>query len=107
MEFNFSRETHKIAVIYVAKGQEDKNSLLLNTGGSLAFEQFVSGLGWEVDLETHVGFMGGLQRNGSTGVSAPYYATSFLEAIFHVSTRMTTTDEDESLIKKVIIIISI
>lgn len=94
------RETHKIAVIYVARGQEDKNSLLLNTGGSLAFEQFVSGLGWEVDLETHVGFMGGLQRNGSTGVSAPYYATSFLEVIFHVSTRMTTTDEDDSLIKK-------
>ncbi|XP_023240859.1 ral GTPase-activating protein subunit alpha-1-like isoform X3 [Centruroides sculpturatus] len=93
------RETHKIAVIYVAEGQEDKNSLLLNSGGSQAFEEFVAGLGWEVDLETHTGFMGGLQRNKSTGDSAPYYATSFLEVIFHVSTRMPTS-MDETLITR-------
>lgn len=43
-----SRETHKFAVIYVAEGQEDKNSILSNCGGSKAFEDFVSGLGWEV-----------------------------------------------------------
>ena len=44
----FSRETHKIAVIYVAEGQEDKNSILSNSGASRAFEDFVAGLGWEV-----------------------------------------------------------
>lgn len=44
----FSRETHKFAVIYVAEGQEDKNSILSNPGGSKAFEDFVTGLGWEV-----------------------------------------------------------
>ena len=43
-----SRETHKFAVIYVAEGQEDKNSILSNPGGSKAFEDFVTGLGWEV-----------------------------------------------------------
>lgn len=43
-----SRETHKLAVIYVAHGQEDKNSILSNTGGSRAYEDFVSALGWEV-----------------------------------------------------------
>lgn len=43
-----SRETHKIAVFYVAEGQEDKHSILSNTGGSQAYEDFVSGLGWEV-----------------------------------------------------------
>ncbi len=32
------RETHKIAVIYVAEGQEDKISILSNTSGSQAFE---------------------------------------------------------------------
>ena len=46
--FPYSRETHKFAVIYVAEGQEDKNSILSNPGGSKAFEDFVTGLGWEV-----------------------------------------------------------
>lgn len=54
----------------------------------------------QVDLSTHGGFMGGLQRNGSTGLTAPYYATSSVEIIFHVSTRMPS-DSDDSLTKKV------
>ncbi|XP_061089526.1 ral GTPase-activating protein subunit alpha-2 isoform X3 [Conger conger] len=93
------RETHKIAVFYIGEGQEDKCSILSNTEGSQAYEDFVSGLGWEVDLATHCGFMGGLQRNGSTGHTAPYYATSTVEVIFHVSTRMPS-DSDDSLTKK-------
>ncbi|MBZ3890579.1 Ral GTPase-activating protein subunit alpha-2 [Sciurus carolinensis] len=94
-----SRETHKIAVFYIAEGQEDKCSILSNERGSQAYEDFVAGLGWEVDLSTHCGFMGGLQRNGSTGQTAPYYATSTVEVIFHVSTRMPS-DSDDSLTKK-------
>ncbi|XP_039072543.1 ral GTPase-activating protein subunit alpha-2 isoform X3 [Hyaena hyaena] len=94
------RETHKIAVFYIAEGQEDKCSILSNERGSQAYEDFVAGLGWEVDLSTHCGFMGGLQRNGSTGQTAPYYATSTVEVIFHVSTRMPS-DSDDSLTKKV------
>ncbi|XP_041927358.1 ral GTPase-activating protein subunit alpha-2 isoform X4 [Alosa sapidissima] len=93
------RETHKIAVFYIGEGQEDKCSILSNNEGSQAYEDFVSGLGWEVDLATHCGFMGGLQRNGSTGQTAPYYATSNVEVIFHVSTRMPSDNED-SLTKK-------
>uniref|UniRef100_A0AAQ4S7F1 Ral GTPase activating protein catalytic subunit alpha 1 n=1 Tax=Gasterosteus aculeatus aculeatus TaxID=481459 RepID=A0AAQ4S7F1_GASAC len=93
------RETHKIAVFYVAEGQEDKHSILTNTAGSQAYEDFVSGLGWEVDLATHCGFMGGLQRNRSTGQTTPYYATSTTEVIYHVSTRMPH-DQDHNLTKK-------
>ncbi|XP_056151481.1 ral GTPase-activating protein subunit alpha-2 [Lampris incognitus] len=88
------RETHKIAVFYIGEGQEDKCSILSNSAGSQAYEDFVSGLGWEVDLATHCGFMGGLQRNGSTGVTAPYFATSNVEVIFHVSTRMPSNSAD-------------
>ncbi|TTO79345.1 Ral GTPase-activating protein subunit alpha-1 [Bagarius yarrelli] len=94
------RETHKIAVFYVAEGQEDKHSILSNTGGSQAYEDFVSGLGWEVNLTSHCGFMGGLQRNKSTGLTMPYFATSTVEVMFHVSTRMPP-DSDDSLTKKV------
>ncbi|XP_046445727.1 ral GTPase-activating protein subunit alpha-1-like isoform X1 [Daphnia pulex] len=93
------RETHKIAVIYVGAGQEDKNSILTNSGGSQAFEDFVAGLAWEVELETHTGFLGGLQRNRSTGETAPYFATSLTEVIFHVSTRMPSHNQDALLQK--------
>ncbi|CAH1981298.1 unnamed protein product [Acanthoscelides obtectus] len=94
------RETHKFAVIYVAPGQEDKNSILSNQGGSVAYEQFLSALAWEVELEAHTGFLGGLQRQGSTGLTAPYIATSFLEAVFHVATRMPS-DTPEAVLSKI------
>uniref|UniRef100_UPI00398E49F9 ral GTPase-activating protein subunit alpha-1 isoform X2 n=1 Tax=Pristiophorus japonicus TaxID=55135 RepID=UPI00398E49F9 len=42
------RETHKIAVFYVAEGQEDKHSILTNIGGSQSYEDFVAALGWEL-----------------------------------------------------------
>ncbi|XP_062824345.1 ral GTPase-activating protein subunit alpha-1 isoform X4 [Anolis carolinensis] len=93
------RETHKIAVFYVAEGQEDKHSILTNTGGSQAYEDFVAGLGWEVNLTNHCGFMGGLQKNKSTGLTTPYFATSTVEVMFHVSTRMPS-ESDDSLTKK-------
>lgn len=54
----------------------------------------------QVELESHTGFLGGLQRNKSTGDTAPYYATSFLEVIFHVATRMPSSSQ-ESLLQKV------
>ncbi|CAL1264601.1 unnamed protein product [Larinioides sclopetarius] len=101
LDKQFCRDTHKIAVIYAAVGQEDKNSILSNLGASLEFEEFVAGLGWEVELESHPGFLGGLQRNKSTGDTSPYYATPFTEVMFHVSTRMSTIFEADTIHKKV------
>lgn len=89
-----SRETHKIAVFYVGPGQEDKTSILLNSQGSVKFEEFLRGMSWEISLADHTGFMGGLEKNLSTGVTAPYFATHSLEIIFHVSTRIPGGDED-------------
>ena len=43
-----SRLTYKVAVLYIAVGQEDKTSILSNTSGSRKYEEFVAGLGWEV-----------------------------------------------------------
>lgn len=54
----------------------------------------------QVNLTSHCGFMGGLQRNRSTGLTTPYFATSTVEVMFHVSTRMPP-DSDDSLTKKV------
>ncbi|XP_020286965.1 probable Rho GTPase-activating protein CG5521 isoform X8 [Pseudomyrmex gracilis] len=94
-----SRETHKIAVIYVSQGQEDKNSILSNVTASKEYESFVARLAWEVELESHTGFLGGLVPGKASGVTAPYYATSFTEVLFHVATRMPS-DSPESLLQK-------
>ncbi|KZC06326.1 Ral GTPase-activating protein subunit alpha-2 [Dufourea novaeangliae] len=94
-----SRETHKIAVIYVSQGQEDKNSILSNVTASKEYEDFVARLAWEVELESHTGFLGGLVPGKASGVTAPYFATSFTEILFHVATRMPS-DCPESLLQK-------
>jgi ribosome-binding factor A len=47
LSIEMSRDA-QIAVIYVGAGQEDKNSILTNSDGSQAFEDFVAGLAWEV-----------------------------------------------------------
>ncbi|XP_048508404.1 probable Rho GTPase-activating protein CG5521 isoform X7 [Athalia rosae] len=94
-----SRETHKMAVIYVGQGQEDKNSILNNVTASKEYESFVARLAWEIELESHTGFLGGLVPGKASGVTAPYFATSFTEVIFHVATRMPS-DSPESLLQK-------
>ncbi|XP_053985910.1 ral GTPase-activating protein subunit alpha-1 isoform X9 [Hylaeus volcanicus] len=94
-----SRETHKIAVIYVSQGQEDKNSILSNVTASKEYENFIARLAWEVELESHTGFLGGLVPGKASGVTAPYFATSFTEILFHVATRMPS-DSPESLLQK-------
>lgn len=93
--YYFRRETHKLAIFYVGAGQEDKQSILSNQTASLEFENFVAGLGWEVDLLKHKGFRGGLECSGRAGLSTPYYATSTLEVIFHVSTRMPSSTQED------------
>ena len=89
-----SRETHKVAVIYIARGQEDKISILSQKQASLDFEQFLGSLGWEVPLDNHPGFKGGISY-GSCGKSAPYYSTASYEVMFHVTTRFPTYDPND------------
>ncbi|MCP9260057.1 Ral GTPase-activating protein subunit alpha-1 [Dirofilaria immitis] len=85
LDHTYSREMHKVAVIYVAKGQEDKVSVLSNSCGSAAFNEFILRLGWQVQIgHQHYGYSGGLP----SGVTAPYYASADTEIIFHVSTML-------------------
>ncbi|CAD6196284.1 unnamed protein product [Caenorhabditis auriculariae] len=80
-----SREVHKVAVIYVGEGQDEKTSILSNTTASAEFDTFVAELGWEVRVgRGHEGYPGGLP--GDT--SAPYYADADSEVVFHVSTAL-------------------
>ena len=46
--FLFSRETHKIAIIYIGPGQQDKNTILSNEIGSEDYEEFLNSIAWTV-----------------------------------------------------------
>ncbi|CAO3569063.1 unnamed protein product [Mortierella alpina] len=94
------RETFKIAILYVAQGQEGEQAILRNSKGSAAYNRFVQDLGWEVDLAEHSGYIGLLERNGSNGRTAMYYCSSTLEVIFHEVVRMPTDPDDPRQVKK-------
>lgn len=58
-----------------------------------------------MELESHVGFTGGLRGGGGGGVSAPYLAALTLEALFHVATRMPA-DSPDAILNKVCTVLS-
>ncbi|EGZ18421.1 hypothetical protein PHYSODRAFT_332215 [Phytophthora sojae] len=98
-----TRETMKIGVIYVGKRQHTQQEILHNEKGSRAYESFLSQLGWKVDMQTHRGFVGGLDTNPkslSNGKTTLYYATSHSEVMFHVVTMMPTKASDPQQIDK-------
>ncbi|KAI8823428.1 uncharacterized protein EV422DRAFT_354445 [Fimicolochytrium jonesii] len=94
------RETIKVAVIYVAPGQEDEHSIFRNESGSVEYEAFVSSLGWDVDLGSHPGFVGGLERSLANGKTATYFCTSTYEILFHDVTKMPVDQHDAKQLKK-------
>jgi len=87
-------------LVYVAPGQEDQRDILLNDHGSPLYGEFERSIGWLVDLKTHAGFMGGLDRNLTFGKVAPYFATSSYEVVFHAPTLMPTNPADDQQIDK-------
>lgn len=80
-----SRELHKVAVVYVARGQDDKATILANTTASEAFDTFVDSLGWPITVGAHPGYTGGLPVDSVL----PYFANAQCELVFHVSTRLS------------------
>lgn len=91
----------KIGLIYVGHGQEDESSILQNNQGSSQYNAFVNSLGWEIDIATHTGYLGGLERNLTNGTRATYYCSSTVEMIFHDVTKMPTDKTDHKQLKKV------
>ncbi|GAB1222875.1 hypothetical protein ENUP19_0122G0017 [Entamoeba nuttalli] len=96
------RSFHKIGLIYVKNGQYDQFDILKNQEGSPAYKEFVEGLGWTIDIETHSGFVGGLDKTYlSTGKNIRYFADATKEVIFHDITLMPTVlNDDQQIIKK-------
>jgi hypothetical protein len=96
-----SREVAKFALLYVAPGQEDECSILKNSRGSYQYDEFVASLGWQIHLNDHTGYTGGLDASMVNDGLAIYYCSSTAEMIFHDATRMPTDSNDAKQLKKV------
>lgn len=94
------RDTHKIALVYVANGQDDQMELFYNEDASDQFKDFVQSITWGVPLKKHSGFMGGLDKNGSTGEVGPYFADYRTEVMFHIPNMMPTSQKEPQQIHK-------
>ena len=94
------RETVKVAVIYVGPGQEDEHSIMRNVKTSTDYLEFLQSLGWEVDLASHAGYLGGLERNSTSGQRAVYFCSSTLEIIYHEVVRLPTDPHDPRQVRK-------
>jgi len=85
----------KVSVIF-SKPQQSLHDSMLNQGGSLAYQEFISSLGWGVHIPTHTGYLGGLERKPAQhGEFALYYASHSLELIYHVASLMPNSDLPE------------
>ncbi|RKO94861.1 hypothetical protein CAUPRSCDRAFT_196, partial [Caulochytrium protostelioides] len=100
LDLKAGREVLKIAVIYVKHGQETEQAILQNSQGSCEYQEFVASMGWEIDLSVHIGFMGGLEKNQTTGAKANYFCTAATEIVFHDATKLPTDLSDPRQVKK-------
>ncbi len=87
-----------LAVIYIGYGQEDKTSIFNNNHGSTNYEEFLTHLGWQVELSKHTSFRGGLHPLANT--YSIYYANALVEIMFHVATMIDGSTDDDRLRKK-------
>eukprot|EP01103_Thecamoeba_quadrilineata_P016098 TRINITY_DN5294_c0_g1_i2.p1 TRINITY_DN5294_c0_g1~~TRINITY_DN5294_c0_g1_i2.p1 ORF type:complete len:1059 (+),score=173.97 TRINITY_DN5294_c0_g1_i2:1132-4308(+) len=94
------RECHKIGVLYAAKGQTNESEFFSNIGGPPDYQEFVSSLGWGIDLKTHTGFTGQLEKNVSE--IAPYHSNPRTEMIFHVATLIPNCGDDNANKKRIV-----
>jgi hypothetical protein len=94
------REVHKVGLLYVGEGQEQQNEILANSRGSPMYREFTAALGWHVDILTHKGYVGALERDGAVGATTLYWANSTSEIVFHEVVAMPTSETDAQQIHK-------
>ncbi|EFA81527.1 RapGAP/RanGAP domain-containing protein [Heterostelium album PN500] len=97
----------RVGVLYVKENdttEEEVYSNVIESDTPKDYIDYVSSLGWMVDLPTHKGYLGGLDTRGMHGKYAPYYANSATETIFHVPTHMpnqgTSIEHKRKLLSK-------
>ncbi|KAI5519214.1 GTPase activator protein [Trichomonas vaginalis G3] len=93
----------KFGVIYVKDSSEDQNAILGCTLPDVSehFKEFVTGLGWPINLQKHPGYLGGLDaKNEKNGRTSIYYADFAHEEMFHVGPLLPNDPSDKQQIYK-------
>ena len=99
------KQTHrlglKIGVIFVGPNVDDQNQILATKleKTSPHFQEFCTGLGWPIELKSHVGYDGSLDINRN-GKSSIYYADFMNEIMFHIAPLLPTDPNDSQQIYK-------
>ncbi|KDO23950.1 hypothetical protein SPRG_10646 [Saprolegnia parasitica CBS 223.65] len=83
-------ETHKIGVLYIARGKANEKDVLSVVGGSPRYVSFLRGLGRIVRMDAIDGYNGGLDTSPSSsdGAYGLVYRDSCMQVVFHVPTMM-------------------
>lgn len=87
------RDCVKVGVLYARAGQSDFSEFLGNEGGTLDYQEFLSSLGWGINVATHNGYIAGLDRQLSTGNVAPYWSSYSTEVVFLATTLMPNLEK--------------
>ena len=93
----------KAALLSVNEGTEDQNSILSISHQDVSphFIEFLDGLGWILDTETHHGYTGGLDfKDGRCGKSTCYAPTQEQTLMFHVAPLLPTNTKDPQQVLK-------
>lgn len=95
------REFGKIGVLYVKPFQQTESEILANSSGSLKFQNFLRNLGDPIEIATHKGNLGGLDRQGSNGEFTLSYINWEYDIVFHIAPLMPTErDSEQQILKK-------
>jgi len=98
-----TRIGEKIAIVYVNTENLDQNKILETSieQTSPVFQEFILGLGWNVDMQTHSNYSGGLDTKANlTGKSSIFYANASEEIMFHVAPLIPSSPDDEQQVAK-------
>ena len=93
----------KIGVVFVGQDCADQNKILQIQYDETTphFQEFITGLGWPIDLQKHVGYLGGLDsKNTKNGKTSIYYADAMHEMMFHIGPLIPTDPNDAQQIYK-------
>ena len=91
----------KIGILYAKKGQQDEEEIFGNEHGSEEFEKFLRLLGDVITLEGWEGFKGDLDvKHNRTGTQSVHTNFRKTEIMFHVSTYLPHSNEDQQQIAK-------
>jgi len=94
-------KTIKFGVLYCKENQISEEQMLKNVHGSSGFDEFLTVLGKKIDLKNWEGYSGGLDtKYDSTGKESIYTKFQGVEIMFHVSTLLPFSPDDEQQIER-------